>query len=148
MPNILPQGATHGAVDGIPERLLVGFGHHYLTYQPPVAAIRRSAAALGALQHRVPVAGDVFGVEVQTHWEVTPLAGQLERLGAGAEPRDPDRRMGLLVGLDVALHQALEHRRYSVGVPVLPAMLPGLVLGPDAQHDFQCLTGHLAMLAR
>lgn len=53
----------------------------------------------------------------------------------------------LLVRLDVAPHQTLEHRRDSVGVPVLSAMLPGLVLGPDAQHDLQRFPGHFAMLA-
>ena len=53
---------------------------------------------------------------------------------------------GVLEGLDVTAHQAVEHRRNPVGVPVLSAVLPRPVLGPDAQHDLERFAGHLAVL--
>lgn len=145
--DVLAHGSPHGPVDGVPECLLIGLRHQHLTHESPVAAVGRPAAAGGAFEDRIPVGRDILGVQVQAHRKVAPLAGQFEGFRAGAEPGYSDRWVGFLVGLDVAPHQTFEHRRNTVGVPVLSAMFPGLVFGPDPQHDFESFAGHLAILA-
>ena len=97
--------------------------------------------------HGLPVAADVGGIEVQAHRPEAPLAGELQRVGALADPGHADGRMRLLERLDVR-PQRVEHRAGLGDVPVLALVVELGLVAPQPQDDVERLARHLAVLAR
>ncbi len=93
---VLTHHAAHHVVDAVAMRFFVGVGDEYLAHDAPILAARPPSATPCAVDHRVPMRGDVARTHVEAERHETVLAGELERLRAGIKAGDSDRRMRLL----------------------------------------------------
>src|SRR2546426_4122061 len=99
---ILAIVATQRAVDGLAARLLVGVGHVHVARDAPGGAVGPAAGAGGARFDRFPVRlQDARRHEVDGHRQVAALAGQAERLRLRRHAGHADRRVRLLIRLQV-----------------------------------------------
>src|SRR5260370_29229355 len=92
---VLAHHAAHHAADAIAMRLFVSIGDENLADDSPVLAARPRAAAPRAVEHRIPMRGDVARAHVGAEWHETVLAGELQPLRARGETGESQRRMRL-----------------------------------------------------
>src|SRR5260370_24924247 len=93
---VLAHHAAHHAADAIAMRLFVSVRDENLADDSPVLPARPRAAAPRAVEHRIPMRGDVARAHVEAEWHETVLAGELQRLPAAVETGDSDRRIRLV----------------------------------------------------
>src|SRR3984893_8861777 len=125
-------------------RLLVGIGDENLAHDPPILPARSPSATPCALEHRVPMRGDVARAHVEAERHETVLAGELERLRAWIKTGDSDRRMRLLQRPQMMAQRA-QHRSRHVDAPELALVFEAAVAFPDLEHDLERFAGHVAV---
>src|SRR5450755_3452226 len=75
---ILAHHSSHHVAGRELPSLFIRIGNEHLAHQPPVSATRLAPRLGRADLHRLPVAGDIGGVEVEAHWDKAALAGKLQ----------------------------------------------------------------------